>query len=407
MVNKRIFVLIFFIFTIGLIGCKDNDDLENINKNRKDEKVTRIKSGEEITFFIATDIHYLSDSLRDEGEAFNKFVESGDGKELYYIDEITDAFISDIYNKRPEILIISGDLTNNGEKRSHLELADKLAKIEEMGTSVYVIPGNHDILNPWSIGFKGNSQYIVDNIDERDFVNIYNNFGYNEAISRDKGTLSYLVAPSEDVWLLMVDTNEYKNNKEKGYPQGDGRITDDTIDWIKECNDLSKKMGSKITTVMHHSLIDHSSVINEGFTIDNNKDVLKKFLDFDITLNLSGHIHIQDISSYKDNNSNKSIYDIATSSLSVYPQKYGVLKYLPKNNSYDYKTSWIDVEEWSKRIGIRDENLNKFREYSKRSFGNKSYKMTYNNLSKDDKFSEFEKEQIAETIKMLNLNYFN
>ena len=41
-------------------------------------------------------------------------------------------------------LILSGDLTFNGEKKSHEELAEKFKKVEKSGAPVMVIPGNHD-----------------------------------------------------------------------------------------------------------------------------------------------------------------------------------------------------------------------------------------------------------------------
>ena len=109
---------------------------------------SKIKAKEKVTFLFASDIHYLAKSLTDKGKAFNTFMDSGDGKQLNYIEEIVDAFIVDIKKKKPDVLIISGDLTTNGEKASHIELAKKLKEIRNSGTLVYVIPGNHDIFKP-------------------------------------------------------------------------------------------------------------------------------------------------------------------------------------------------------------------------------------------------------------------
>ena len=51
---------------------------------------------------------------------------------------------------------------------------------------------------------------------------------------------------------------------------------------------------------MHHNLIDHSQVIKSGFTINKSEEVLEKFESFGLNLVLSGHIYIQDISSYEN-----------------------------------------------------------------------------------------------------------
>ncbi|MCY6372228.1 metallophosphoesterase [Clostridium ganghwense] len=396
---KRLLITIGFIILI-LTGCTNNTQMTISPK---------FKSGEKITFFVTNDIHYLAEGLRDEGEAFQKFFIDGDGKQLNYIDEILEAFINDIEQKKPEILIISGDLTNNGEKQSHIELAEKLNKIEEMGISVYVIPGNHDILNPWALGFKDNKRYFVDTITDKDFSKIYNNFGYNEAISKDKHTLSYLAAPSEDTWLLMLDTNKYSDNQKYGQPQTDGMIKDETFEWIQECSELAKENDAKIITVMHHNLLDHSKIIRAGFTINNNKEVLEKFSDLGLNLALSGHVHIQDISSYEKiskSNVSEKFFDIATSSLSVYPQQYGILDYSPELNSYNYSTAFVDVEGWSKEKGILDKNLNEFKKYSYTFFADKGYDMAYKFLKEDKNYDDRQKNLMAETFKKVNVKYF-
>lgn len=85
---------------------------------------------------VTTDVHYFAPSLTDNGKAFEKYVAAGDGKQLAYSDEITDAFLADVEAKKTDVLIISGDLTNNGEKTSHEELAKKLTQVEKTGTQV-------------------------------------------------------------------------------------------------------------------------------------------------------------------------------------------------------------------------------------------------------------------------------
>ena len=96
---------------------------------------------------LGTDIHYFSDSLTDGGPRFQEMVEYGDGKVVTYIDQITDAFLDEVVKLRPDALVLSGDLTLNGEKASHKDLAEKLHRVENNGIPVLVIPGNHDINN--------------------------------------------------------------------------------------------------------------------------------------------------------------------------------------------------------------------------------------------------------------------
>ena len=74
----------------------------------------------------------------------------GDGRVLLYSWEILDAFIEDMKEKDPDLLLLSGDLTLNGEKASHEELAALLEELDEEGITTLVIPGNHDINNPYA-----------------------------------------------------------------------------------------------------------------------------------------------------------------------------------------------------------------------------------------------------------------
>ena len=97
-----------------------------------------------IELIVATDLHYLSPSIVERGEVFEKVYLGGDGKQMNYMSEIPDAFIEDVIKQKPDGLILSGDLTFNGEKKSHEELAEKFKKVEKSGVPVMVIPGNHD-----------------------------------------------------------------------------------------------------------------------------------------------------------------------------------------------------------------------------------------------------------------------
>ena len=108
-----------------------------------------------INIAVATDLHYLSSSLTDGGSFFTDLVNNADGKNMFYIEEITESFVATIIREKPEILILSGDLTFNGERQSHLDLEKKLSRIRQNGTQILVIPGNHDIDRSSSEDFMG------------------------------------------------------------------------------------------------------------------------------------------------------------------------------------------------------------------------------------------------------------
>lgn len=368
----------------------------------------RIQSGQNIKLLTTTDTHYLSPGLTDNGPAFSRFLADGDGKQLAYSGEMLDALEYDIGIQHPAAVIISGDLTNNGEKASHQDLAKHLKSIEQRtGTRVYVIPGNHDLQNPWARSFEGERQVAADSISPKAFRRIYGAFGYDEAVLADKASLSYLAAPAEDLWLLMLDSSQSRNNKRLGRPQLDGQLSASTLAWIGECGRLAADNGAHIVAVMHHSLLDHSEFIQNGFTVNNNTQVIEALVQSGVAAVFSGHIHIQDIRQYSADGTN--IYDIAGSALSVYPHQYGVLNYSPAGRTLDYSTAKLNVEAWAKTAGSTDSNLLQFNTYSEEAFRRLSAEKSYTRLTQDSSYAGYSEAQLqamAEVVGRLNEMYF-
>jgi len=394
--TKRLsLIALALIIIISLVGCNSQFTCGEI--------CCQIKSGEDIKLFIATDPHYMSKELFDNGEAFNRFVSTGDGKLIHYSEEIFEAFTYDIKNHKPDILIIPGDLTCNGEKESHLEFSEKLKTIQKTGTTVLVVPGNHDIYNSWARKYTENELIKIDSISPEEFEDIYSDYGYKDAVSRDPISLSYLATPAEDLWILMLDSAIYDRNRFRDGPEMGGEISPKTLEWIKECGKLAKENNAKLLGVMHHSLMDHSEILNENYTINNKDESIEVLQNCGVDLVLTGHIHLQDIKSHKANN--KTIYDIATSCLSAYPNQYGVLEFKPKKGYY-YKTSRVNIYDWAWENEIEDKNITNFRKYSREFFKNRSYNRYYTSLLEISKYSNEEMDAISETMSTLNLGYF-
>lgn len=354
-----------------------------------------------IKLIVATDLHYLSPVIVEKGEVFEKMYLGGDGKQMNYMSEITDAFIEDVIKKKPDGLILSGDLTFNGEKKSHEELAEKLKKVEKSGIPVMVIPGNHDINNFHASGFAKNSSYPVETIGDYDFRELYGSFGYGEGVYQDPNSLSYVLALSEDVWLFMIDSNRYSNNNARLKSDASGAISKDTLKWLKACLEEAKTKDVTPITVMHHNLLNHNELFQAGFTINNSQDVLEVLKEYDVKVNLSGHIHAQHIA---DDTANE-IYDIVTSALSVYPNQYGTIHISPQKE-FTYETQSVDVETWAKENKITNEDLLQFKPYSYQFFYDSAYHQTKGWL-KDQNFTETEIDKMAKLVGEFNAAFFS
>jgi 3',5'-cyclic AMP phosphodiesterase CpdA len=194
------------------------------------------------------------------------------------------------------------------------------------------------------------------------------------------------------------------DNISVGVPAADGLLKKGTQDWIEKCLKSAQEKGANVVVVMHHNMLNHSEVIREGFTLNNSGQALILLKDYQVNLVLSGHIHVQDITS--DLKSPGPLYDIASGALSVYPHLYGVLNYSAEDNTLNYHTQSVDVDSWAKIKHIKDRNLLNFSKYSKDYFGKVSYNRTYKSLIDSD-YTKEQAELMADTIRTLNLRYFS
>jgi 3',5'-cyclic AMP phosphodiesterase CpdA len=374
----------FMLLALSLIlnGCKATTSAEPENI---------LSKYDEVKIILGTDLHYLSPSLTDQGEGFLNMVRNGDGKLVQYSSQITDAFLSEVDEAKPDVLILSGDLTFNGEKQSHLDLQEKLSNLKSTGTNILVIPGNHDINYHFSYSYKGNTAYKTENVSQEEFREIYGEFGYNNAISKDGSSFSYLYPLSEDLYILMIDTNT------EDAPES---VKASTFVWAREELRKTSENGITVIGVTHQNLLKHNSLFTDGFVINNNEKLLSLFEEYTIPLNLSGHMHIQHISKSK-----KGVQEVATSSLAVAPHNYGVIS-VDKENTISYKTKKVDVTSWAKNKDINDSNFSDFETYSRNFFDSNSYRKVRKELSKYN-LTEEELEAMCSFTVKINRGYFD
>ena len=301
-----------------------------------------------LNIMIATDLHYLSKSINDGGEAFENVMEKGDGKGMTYIEEIVDAFCNEVKKRRPDLVLLLGDLTFNGERVSHLELSQKLNSIVKEGIPIYLIPGNHDIDYERSFGFRGNEIYKVDSVCAKDFREIYADCGYKNYEYYDEYSGSYISKLRDDLYLLMLDTNSYHSNY----------LCKESLLWLDKVLFRLSKADAQILAVSHQNLLEQNYMFTEGFMIKNAEEIEALYAKYNVKLNLSGHMHIQHIEK-------NLITEIVTSSLAVSPNHFANIIYDGK--SFEYFTECLkveavnDFENYSRQLfkGVGSRQLNK------------------------------------------------
>lgn len=368
---KRILALITAIcmMTMCFAGC---------SKPEKDDPVSII---------FATDMHYFSPDLTDGGEFFKNAIAQGDGKVIEYSAQINDAFFAEVIDKKPDLLVLGGDLTLNGSVQSHKEFVEKLQKVQDSGVQVLVIPGNHDVDNENAMRYLNDSVEYVDYLTSVGFSQFYEKFGPMQSISRDEASFSYMYKASENLRILMIDANCF----------GRGFVKDSTLEWLKTVLEDAKNDRADVITVTHQNLFTHSPLLSFGYQLYNADKVIELFKEYKVKLNLSGHIHIQNIMT------ENKITEIVTSALEMAPIQYGELTY--NGSEVTYSVQKTDVSGWAKTQGLTDYVFNDFEKYATEYFEYTS-KLKIFNSDEDISLTEEEKELLAQTFARANTYYF-
>lgn len=276
---------------------------------------------------VASDIHLMDHSLViEEGPAFKRVVDA-DRKLLIESEAILDRFIEEIKVINPELLLITGDLTKDGELLNHNILADKLLELRKLGIKSYVIPGNHDINNPQSRCYKGSEHRPVETVSPEQFRELYelNGYGGEELIELGPD-LCYVVEPIEGLRIIGIDSCFYDDNFEDNYPYTGGRINERRLVWIEEVAKQSREEGKQILAMMHHSLLEHfplQSVIAREYLIEDWLKVAARLSNAGIEVMLTGHFHAQDVVALRFPNG--ALWDVQTGSIVTYPNPYRII----------------------------------------------------------------------------------
>lgn len=321
-------IIYFILICLFLSGCTS----QPLSKNDK------------LKLIVASDLHYFLKDYYQDCEWFEESMLYGDGKMVTYADEILDVFISDIKKEKPDLVILTGDLSFNGEKGSHQGLANRLKEITDAGINVAVIPGNHDVDNIFAKGYGKDDYMDVEKTNADDFLSIYHDMGYNLAIERHSESLSYRLDLNQQFSLLMMDSTAHQLTGQE--LDVGGFFTDSTMKWLGEQLENIKSQNKTPLMALHHNLTDHNDLLNKNYTIKDHQKIADLLQSYQVPFVLSGHIHCQNIKKIND------IYDIASSSLLDAPLQYGIIELDTQGMSYQTQSLKIsqDADEYFEQV---------------------------------------------------------
>ena len=274
----------------------------------------------ETKLMVVSDLHYLEPSLYQGSELFLRVLRTGDGKITQCGEELLSALYQEILFEQPNALIVTGDLTYNGEKISHEALAAWFGTVEDAGVDVWVIPGNHDINTTNPIGFADGMYYGVKAASPDEFAAIYAD--YSEP---GEAGFSYIARISDGLWAAMTDVAFYQEQA-----QTFGLFADSHAAWLEEALKKAGEAGGQVVTATHHNLLTHTEFAKENFLMFGNESMAALARAYGVELNLSGHMHIQHIAR------EDGLADAALGAFCIWPHRYALVT-LSDDNSLRYE----------------------------------------------------------------------
>lgn len=304
--------------------------------------------------WIISDTHLISQDLHDNGAAFIKMKKTSVGKDLDYQEIALKSFAKMAQEKTPDAIVVTGDVTFNGELKSAQKFAQIFSSLTK--TKLLVVPGNHDIYDGWAREFRGEQQFYTPETSPEDWKAIFKT-SYKDAVSQDPSSLAYSVKLG-NYYLIMLDSNYYGHQEAKGAPLTQGEIGDKQLSWLKEELESSKNAGLYPILFMHHNLYAHNPAVNKNFVLDDAEKLRKLCEEYDVRLAFSGHIHAQNILEPQDSTPTT---EIVTGSFCSNDQPYGVLDLYP--NYCEYHKYAFDMKPYLSEEEKKNNILKNFHTY--------------------------------------------
>ena len=319
---------------------------------------------------VASDTHVMAPSLLpDEAKSQNEWTSYyvSQRKMLEQSADLFDQLKTTMLNSKPDILLITGDLTKDGELASHNYVREGLTSLRNAGIKVLVIPGNHDFGGEgcyWQFNADGTTDYTPV-LAASDFPTFYADFGYTGSTIDPNGSLSYVAEPVKGLVVLAVDSHT-------------ASVAPSTLAWLCDQAKTAHADGKQVIAMMHHPLFPHIHGLDHfisTYAVNDYEQVRNSLIEAGVGVILTGHFHISDIAKDWNDDPNKSIYDINTGSLISYPCDYRMLTLSDDRQQLSVTTSTLtptgmtpnDCKAWLKeklktmiKARIKNSRYNRF-----------------------------------------------
>ncbi len=268
-------------------------------------------SNGELKFYLLADPHYFDSSLGCAGEEYEDFMhyEQKCFAETESINKSVFGFLKEADGA--DTVLIAGDLSFNGEKKSHESFIKLLGELKDSGKRVFVLTADHDYCDE-PFAFSENGRYTPDGTKREELFDLYYDFGFSEAVSVDRETLSYSADLSDTVRLLALNADKKFGNRHG--------FDDRQKEWIAEEARKAEKSGKTLIAMCHYPILSGQPIFSlvSPLIFEKMYETASFLADLGIHLVFTGHMHNQSINEYVSEKGNR-FYDVTTGAVIADP----------------------------------------------------------------------------------------
>ena len=290
--------------------------------------------------FVFSDPHLLAPELFQVNSSALQNNLASDSRMFDLSHKIMQSMVNTILDEHPDAILIPGDLTKQGEKLSHIAMATYLKQVTDAGIKVFVIPGNHDVNNKQAVGYDGDNTYTTPTVSSSEFADLYKDMGYAVAIERDNNSLSYVAEPVPGLRLIAVDDSRCTARDNNTNLSANGLSTD-TRTWICNQMDSARQHNKQVLVMMHHNIIEHiddQDLLTSDALVAQAQEIRNEMVQHGAHIVLTGHMHVSNITTWRNDALTDSIVEISTGSAIAYPCHYRIIELSPDLSTFHHQS---------------------------------------------------------------------
>ena len=243
---------------------------------------------------VIADPHVLPQSVIETEANFDEYM-AKQRKMVDLSEPIWNALMDTAMKYHPDLLLIPGDLTRDGEPEAHALVSNSLAQLAQAGIPSIVVPGNHDKTD-W---FTPSAQEPIEGLTV----------------------------------LAFYDGVDVK--------------------WLVEQADAAIAKGNTVIAMTHRQLVDHfdgKSTLEPSARLTNADAVRDCLMAHGVHLVLTGHFHVNSISTWRDSITGDSLVELSTGSPITYPCPYRWLTLSPDRSQISVQTEYLTAVDTIKDL---------------------------------------------------------